>query len=297
MRLTIEGKQQATYNFKTGSILKSYICGHWFVKWDWLKTKPNRRQSLYFFRGLNRLDKEADLGYIIQNVRIMRYFLKMVLDKDQRVLLKLKSKEFLDTENEKDILTEVKRTYDEDTLLNLYIEYIMQKKTTKTDEKLMSILGFKEAFKLITESKIAKQKENELIDQSAFKGISSEKYNGDTAILGASNAIKSYTKRNPHAKQLCDDWNKMAASTLKDMRNTYLKAEKMSSADKRDALAEKSPTERRDGYLRSESLAGRESSPDHRGTGQFPSLVDSPEMRARQTPKREQRHILTPYEH
>ena len=101
--------------------MKSYICGRWFVSWDFLKKKPDRRQSLYFFRGLNRLDKEADLGYIIKNVRIMRYFLRTVLDKDQRVLLKLKAKEFLNSDNEKPVLTEFRRKYDKKLLLDLYI--------------------------------------------------------------------------------------------------------------------------------------------------------------------------------
>ena len=36
-----------------------------------------------------------DIGYVIRYVRILRYFLKTVLDKDQRVLLKLKSTEFI----------------------------------------------------------------------------------------------------------------------------------------------------------------------------------------------------------
>lgn len=36
-----------------------------------------------------------DIGYVIRYVRILRYFLKTVLDKDQRVILKLKSTEFL----------------------------------------------------------------------------------------------------------------------------------------------------------------------------------------------------------
>jgi hypothetical protein len=124
MLKTIEGKQKARYKFKTGAILKSYCCGRWFVDWEALKHSPDARQSLYFFRGLNRLDKEADLGYIIQNVRIMKYFLRTVLDKDQRVLLKLKSREFLDSENEKPELVKFRRKYDKTLLLDLYIEYI-----------------------------------------------------------------------------------------------------------------------------------------------------------------------------
>jgi len=48
------------------------------------------------------LNKEGDIYYIIQNIRIMRYFLKTVLDKDQRVLLKLKSRELIESAEEDD---------------------------------------------------------------------------------------------------------------------------------------------------------------------------------------------------
>jgi len=50
------------------------------------------RNELYFSRGLKALNKEADLGYILHQLRTTRYFLRCVLEKDQRVLLKLKSK-------------------------------------------------------------------------------------------------------------------------------------------------------------------------------------------------------------
>ena len=48
------------------------------------------------------MNKEGDIYYIIQNIRIMRYFLKTVLDKDQRVLLKLKSRELIESAEEDD---------------------------------------------------------------------------------------------------------------------------------------------------------------------------------------------------
>lgn len=40
------------------------------------------RQVLFFLKGRDMLDKEMDIGYIVKHVRILRYFLKTVLDKD-----------------------------------------------------------------------------------------------------------------------------------------------------------------------------------------------------------------------
>ena len=77
------GEGKANFNFKTMGVLKSYICCLRIVRnREKLRKTPELRQVLYFNKGLERLDKEADLAYIVQNVRIMRYFLKSVLDKD-----------------------------------------------------------------------------------------------------------------------------------------------------------------------------------------------------------------------
>jgi hypothetical protein len=46
------------------------------------------------------LNKEGDIAYLIKNIRIMRYFLKTVLTKDQRVLLKLKNKDLVSSADE-----------------------------------------------------------------------------------------------------------------------------------------------------------------------------------------------------
>jgi hypothetical protein len=64
----------------------------------------------------------------------------------------------------------------------------------------MRVLGFKDAFKIITDAKAEKVKEKEIIDQAAFRGANSVEYTGDTNILGTNSEIKSYTKRNPNAK-------------------------------------------------------------------------------------------------
>ena len=73
-----------------------FACLRMLRKRENLRTESHAsRQVLFFLKGRERLDREMDISYIIRHVRILRYFLKTVLDKDQRVLLKLKSTEFI----------------------------------------------------------------------------------------------------------------------------------------------------------------------------------------------------------
>ena len=74
-----------------------YLCCRFIRSRESLRNSKRRRQTLYFQKGLQVLDKEMDVGYIIRQVRILRYFLKTVLEKDQLALLKLKSKDQLDS--------------------------------------------------------------------------------------------------------------------------------------------------------------------------------------------------------
>lgn len=148
------------------------------------------------------MNKECDLAYIVKHVRILRYFLRTVLDKDQRVLLKLKAKEYLDADNEKPNTYEFKRKTNKDLLLEQYIEFIQRKNLTKQDERLMAVLGFKDSFKLITDARVEKIQEKEMIDKSAFKGIANTRQedNGDVALLGLPYIkTNTQTKRNPNA--------------------------------------------------------------------------------------------------
>lgn len=71
-----------------------------------------------------------DVGYIIKNVRILRQFLKTVLDKDQRVLLKLKSTQYIpSSEDETKPLPGVEKLKKrKNVILDRYVDF-MQRKT------------------------------------------------------------------------------------------------------------------------------------------------------------------------
>ena len=47
-----------------------------------LRRHPDKRNSLFFIKGMESLDKEMDIAYIIRQVRILKYFLQTVLEKD-----------------------------------------------------------------------------------------------------------------------------------------------------------------------------------------------------------------------
>ena len=82
----------------------------------------------------------------------MRYFLKTILEKDQRALLKLRASQLIQTSSEsetKPIPGEEKRIMRHDLLLNRIIENLQRKTLTKYDIRLLEALGFNETIELL----------------------------------------------------------------------------------------------------------------------------------------------------
>ena len=126
-----------------------------------LRKNRNTRNDFYFYQGLDRLNKECDMAYIIKQIRIMRYFLKTVLSKDQRVLLKLKGSENIPSENEKPNPLLFKKTLNKTLLLDRYLEAVQQKEINVEDERLFKVLGQSDTYQILKEQK-KRQKENQL---------------------------------------------------------------------------------------------------------------------------------------
>jgi hypothetical protein len=79
-------------------------------------------------KGKEKMDRELDIGYIVHQLRVMRYFLKTVLDKDLRVLLKMKTFEYIDSsENDKPDYELFKKKIKKDQMLDRYIDHLMKK--------------------------------------------------------------------------------------------------------------------------------------------------------------------------
>lgn len=77
------GKGKADFVYKTKGILATVICCRLARSRQFLRRhSAATRQVLYFTKGRDMLDKEMDVAFIIRHIRILRYFLKTVLDKD-----------------------------------------------------------------------------------------------------------------------------------------------------------------------------------------------------------------------
>lgn len=70
----------------------------------------------------------------------MRYFLKTVLEKDQRVLLKLKDKEIVSSADS-DNPPELKKKTNKKILLENYVDFMQKKTLTAEDARLFKVLG------------------------------------------------------------------------------------------------------------------------------------------------------------
>jgi hypothetical protein len=73
---------KAKFDYKTTSVLKQYLCCRMMRDRQTLRKYRQTRSDFYFYQGLDHLNKESDMAYIIKQIRIMRYFLKTVLSKD-----------------------------------------------------------------------------------------------------------------------------------------------------------------------------------------------------------------------
>ena len=73
-----------------------------------------------------------DIGFIIRHVRILRYFLKTVLEPDQLALLKIKTKEFIDSsDNGVPDQYVAKKKVNKALLLERYINNLQRKNLNK----------------------------------------------------------------------------------------------------------------------------------------------------------------------
>ena len=149
------GEGKADFVYKTTSIIASILCCRMARKREFLrKHSPATRQVLYFAKGREMLNKEMDIAFIIRHVRILRYFLRTVLDKDQRVLLKLKSHEYIpSSDDERKAVKGEKKHRRKDLVLQRYVEHLQAKTLGKQDIRLLEVLGFDEALKILTEEK------------------------------------------------------------------------------------------------------------------------------------------------
>lgn len=90
----------ADFKLKTLGILKGMVCCLIFRKWPSLRQTPSKRQLLFYQKGEDRINRELDVLNILKSIRKIKYLMKILLDKDQRRLLQLKTTEFISSDLE-----------------------------------------------------------------------------------------------------------------------------------------------------------------------------------------------------
>lgn len=115
-----------------------------------LRNNKSRRNDFYFKLGLEKIDKETDIANIIKKIRTLNYFMKMILDTDQRKLLKLRSSILIDSdESESQSIFSVKKSVNKKKMLNLYIENLRTKEIDERDVRLLRIVGLDEIVEIL----------------------------------------------------------------------------------------------------------------------------------------------------
>jgi hypothetical protein len=59
------GKTVANFDMKTGSLLLHYLCCKVIRSRQSLRNDRRARNDYYFYQGLDKLNKEGDIGYVI----------------------------------------------------------------------------------------------------------------------------------------------------------------------------------------------------------------------------------------
>ena len=183
-----------------------------------------------------------DLSYVIRHVRILRYFLKTVLDKDQRVLLKLKSTEYVPSSEDSSKPTEDQRKVrHKDLILQRYVEELQKKTIGKSDYRLLEVLGFTETIQILAQEKTKQLQMEEKINRKARleggyilnENVEELYQPGELNALGTSayQPSETKTKRNSKAAELSANWQTLTQQYFQNMT----KYKKDSSDDDNDS--------------------------------------------------------------
>ena len=92
--------KKAKFTYKTKNILRTIFCMRIAFPRTCLRKNRHLRGDLYYKIGIEHLNKELDIGNMLTKIRQLNFFMKMVLDTDQRKLLKYRSSKLLDSGEE-----------------------------------------------------------------------------------------------------------------------------------------------------------------------------------------------------
>lgn len=112
LRAVIKQKK-AKFSFKTTDILWSLFSCVYFMPRSYLRRTTSRRVILNYKLGLEKVDKSLDISNIVLKLRQLNFFMKMMLQRDHRKLLKLRGSQFIKSDLEwNDSIFKVKKCKD-----------------------------------------------------------------------------------------------------------------------------------------------------------------------------------------
>ena len=114
--------KRANFSFATTSILRNLFCLRIALTRKCLRHQKAYRNDLYFKIGVEKLEKDLDIGRLLIKIRQLNMFMKMILDTDQRKLLKLRSSVLIDSaESDSKSIFKTRRRTDKGKMLDLYV--------------------------------------------------------------------------------------------------------------------------------------------------------------------------------
>lgn len=116
---------------------------------------------LFYQKGEDRINKELDVLYILKNIRKIKYLMKILLDKDQRRLLRLKQTELISSDMDEYDPNDFKKHLNKNKLINLYIDNLRSKKLKRSDIKLLEVTGFRKVIDLLNKQRAIERVQNE----------------------------------------------------------------------------------------------------------------------------------------
>lgn len=157
----------ADFKLKTLGILKAMLCCLIFRKWPFLRQSPSKRQILFYQKGEDQINRELDVLNILKSIRKIKYLMKILLDKDQRRLLKLKTTKFISSDIEEYDPNDFKKHMKKNNLVNLYVDNLRRKKLKRSDIKLLEITGFKKVIDLLDKKRALDRVQSEWADETS----------------------------------------------------------------------------------------------------------------------------------
>ena len=99
---------------------------------------------------------------ILRSIRKLQTLLRLLLERDQQLLLEMKRTKYISSEHETEpyLLKGTKKKLNKSKLLSRYIDNIKSKHLNETDMKLLKLLGFERVIPSLTRSENISESQN-----------------------------------------------------------------------------------------------------------------------------------------